>query len=572
MKDMRMNFLGKSFWVAMLLVGLTGVSAQNIEGTIGSKQNDPKMQWWNEAKFGMFIHWGVYSVPAGVWGGKTTGGEWLMHGNKIPREEYAALAKKFNPVKFDADEWVKLAKSAGQKYIIITAKHHDGFAMFKSNASAYNIVDATPFKRDVLKELAEAARKHGMKLGFYYSQAQDWYHPGGASKGSKWDKAQEGDMNAYIDQVAIPQVMELLENYGDVAVIWWDTPHDMTPTMAKKFASIVKKYPNLITNNRLGGGQGGDLASPEQFIPATGFPGQSWEVCMTMNGHWGYNAWDEDWKSTGDLLRKLVDIVSKGGNFLLNVGPNADGVIPNVSQRTLREMGSWLSLNGESVYATKASPFPYLSWGRATRKGQTLYLHVFDWPKDNVLSVPMPNQISKAYLLADRQNALTVEQVGDGNKIRLPAYAPDRMDSVVAIEFAGEPIVLPVPSAGRRVSASSSHPSSKLDRLTDGDPKFAWKAADGVRKATLEIDLENPVAIQSMAIVEPWHAWDGVTQKYELQALNVGEWVRILSGETGGVGLSIDFTPVRAQRFRLILENIKEAPALNELSLFRFGS
>jgi len=184
----------------------------------------------------------------------------------------------------------------------------------------------------------------------------------------------------------------------------------------------------------------------------------------------------------------------------------------------------------------------------------------------------MPNQIFKAYLLADRQNALMVEQVGEGNKIRLPAYAPDRMDSVVAIEFAGEPIVLPVPSAGRRVSASSSHPSSKLDRLTDGDPKFAWKAADGVRKATLEIDLENPVAIQSMAIVEPWHAWDGVTQKYELQALNVGEWVRILSGETGGVGLSIDFTPVRAQRFRLILENIKEAPALNELSLFRFGS
>ncbi|MFY7867473.1 alpha-L-fucosidase [Roseateles sp.] len=565
----KLNVFAKLAAVVILLTGLAGALAQNIEGTSGSRQNEPKMQWWKDAKFGMFIHWGIYSVPAGVWGDTTGSGEWLMYFKKIPRDEYSSLAKQFNPTQFNAEEWVKLAKDAGQKYIIITAKHHDGFAMFKSNASAYNIVDATPFKRDVLKELADAARKHGVKLGFYYSQAQDWYHPGGASKGPKWDKAQEGDMESYIDRVAIPQVKEILENYGDVAVIWWDTPHGMTPSAAKKFAAIVKKYPNLITNNRLGGGQGGDLASPEQFIPATGFPRQNWEVCMTMNGHWGYNAWDDDWKSTGDLLRKLIDIASKGGNFLLNVGPNAYGVIPPISQRTLREMGDWLRMNGEAVYSSSASPFPFLSWGRATRKDQTLYLHVFDWPKNGELIVPMANRVTKAYLLANKTQELQIEQIGGSNKIRLPSYAPDKVDSVLALEFDGEPMVLPAPSAGKRVTVSSADPSSNLRKLTDGEPSFAWKAAEGVHTAMLKIDLDEPVSIQSMAIVERWHPWDNIGQKLELQAFQQGEWTKVISDKTNGSGLRIDFAPVRAQQFRLIIENSKEAPGLNEFTLFR---
>lgn len=555
------------FLAAMAL--FSGVFAQNVETNSGSKQNDPKMQWWREAKFGMFIHWGIYSVPAGKWGDKTTYGEWLMNSAKISGAEYSALAKQFNPTKFNAEEWVKIAKAAGQKYMVITSKHHDGFAMFKSS-DPYNIVDATPFKRDILKELAEACRKNDMKLGFYYSQAQDWYHPGGAVSGGKeWDETHKGDMNKYVDSIVVPQVKEIMENYGDVAVVWWDTPVGITPEMAQKISAVIKKYPTLITNNRLGGGVSGDLETPEQFIPATGFPGRNWEVCMTMNGHWGYNAYDERWKSTPDLLLKLIDIASKGGNFLLNVGPNAEGIIPEVCQQNLREMGDWLKINGDAIYGTQASPFPYLSWGRATRKGQTIYLHVFDCPNEGKLIVPLGNKIKKAYLMADAKSALIVK-AGKGNSmIQLPNYAPDKVASVVAVEIDGEPVVQPIPSAGKMVVASSSDDASKIEKINDGSPAAGWKASKGEKSATLEIDLGVTTSIQCLSLVEPWHPWSGISQKYELQYLKGTEWESIFKGQSDGTGITKLFTPVTAQKFRLLLENTIEAPAVNELILFR---
>ncbi len=557
-----------SICLAVLLV--TAAMAQNDDGSAASKQNDPKMQWWKDAKFGMFIHWGIYSVPSGKWGDKTNYGEWIMHTAKIPRAEYAALAKQFNPTGFNADEWVKLAKDASQKYIVITSKHHDGFAMFGSKADPYNIVDATPFKRDILKELAEACRKQGMKLGFYYSQAQDWYHPGGAVSGNvEWDETHKGDMNKYIDEIAVPQVKEILANYGDVAVLWWDTPTNMTKEMTEKLAALTKPYPNLITNNRLGAGMGGDLETPEQFVPATGFPGRNWEVCMTMNGHWGYNAYDDRWKSTTDLLQKLIDIVSKGGNFLLNVGPNQYGIIPEVCQQNLREMGDWLKLNGEAIYGTTASPFPYLSWGRATLKGQKLYLHVFDWPKDGKLVVPFSNKITKAYLLADAKTSLKVTSGKENSTIQVPAYAPDKIASVVAVEFEGKPNVQQVPSQGAKVSASSTVEGSQTAFATDGDPKNKWQAAKGEKSATLEIDLEKPATIQCLSVVEPWHPWSGIRQKYELFYLTGSEWKSVLTTTTDGTGLTKNFAPVTAQKFKLVIGNEKEAPAVNELILFR---
>jgi alpha-L-fucosidase len=544
--------------------------AQNVETNSSSKQNDPKMQWWKEAKFGMFIHWGIYAVPSGKWGDITNYGEWIMHQAKIPVAEYAQLAIKFNPVKFNADEWVKIAKDAGQKYIVITTKHHDGFAMYGSKASTYNIVDATPFKRDIIRELADACRKQGMKLGFYYSQAQDWHHRGGAVSGGKeWDETHVGDMAKYIDSIAVPQVKEILENYGDVAVLWWDTPTGMTKEMSQKLADIVKKYPNLITNNRLGAGMGGDLETPEQFIPATGFPGRNWEVCMTMNGHWGYNAYDDRWKSTEDLLRKLIDIASKGGNFLLNVGPNQYGIIPEVCQQSLKEIGDWLKINGESIYGTQASAFPFLSWGRATRKGQTIYLQVFDWPKDGKLIVPLGNKIKKAYLLADANTSLKVTAGKGNSSIQLSAYSPDKIAAVIAIQFDGEPIVQSVPSTGKKVTVSSSEEDGKAIAITDGSPGGGWRAAKGQKTASIEVDLEAPIAIQTLALVEPWHPWSGVTQKHELQYLQGTEWKTIFKGQSDGTGLTKNFPAVKAQKFRLLLENERFAPAINELILFR---
>jgi len=544
--------------------------AQNGDGSAASKQNDPKMKWWKDAKFGLFIHWGIYSVPSGKWGDKTTYGEWIMHTAKIPRAEYAALAKQFNPTGFNADEWVKLARDAGQKYIVITSKHHDGFAMFGSKADPYNIVEATPFKRDILKELAEACRKQGMKLGFYYSQAQDWYHPGGAVSGNvEWDETHKGDMGKYIDEIAIPQVKEILANYGDVAVLWWDTPTNMTKEMTIKLAELTKPYPSLITNNRLGAGMGGDLETPEQFVPATGFPGRNWEVCMTMNGHWGYNAYDDRWKSTEDLLRKLIDIASKGGNFLLNVGPNQYGIIPEVCQQNLREMGAWLKTNGEAIYGTSGSPFPYLSWGRATRKGQTLYLHVFDWPKDGKLNIPFSNKISKAYLLADAKTNLKIMAGKDKSTIQLPTYAPDKIASVVAVEFAGEPVVQAIPSQGAKAVASSTAEGLSTVAITDGDPKSKWQSAKGEKNVSIELDLGKPTAIQCISLVEPWHPWSGIRQTHELQFQDGAQWKTIFTTDTDGTGLTRSFVPVTGQKFRLLIKNEKEAPALLEMLLFR---
>jgi alpha-L-fucosidase len=544
--------------------------AQDSNNSALPNQNDLKMQWWKDAKFGMFIHWGIYSVPSGKWDDKTTYGEWIMHSAKIPRAEYAALAGKFNPTLFNADDWVKLAKDAGQKYIVITSKHHDGFAMFGSKASEYNIVDATPFKRDILKELAEACRKHNIKLGFYYSQAQDWYHPGGAVSGNvEWDETHKGDMSKYVEEIAIPQVKEILSNYGDLAVLWWDTPTNMTKEMATKLAELTKPYPNLITNNRLGAGMGGDLETPEQFVPATGFPGRNWEVCMTMNGHWGYNAYDDRWKSTEDLLRKLIDIVSKGGNYLLNVGPNQYGIIPEVCQQNLREIGEWLNLNGEAVYGTQASPFPFLSWGRATMKGQKLYLHVFDWPENNRLTIPFSNKITKAYLFADAETVLNVQQGTANSILQLPSFAPDKIASVIAVEFEGNPVVLPVPSDKANVTASSTAEGSHPAMITDGDPGNVWRAANGEKSATLEIELKEPAVIQCLSIVEPWHPWDGIKQNVELYYLDVNDWKPVLKTQTEGTGLTHTFLPVTAKNFKVSIQNDKQAPAIKELILFR---
>lgn len=407
-------------------------------------QRDNRMAWWRQARFGMFIHWGVYSVPAGTYDGKQIEniGEWIMLNGKIPVATYKGYAKKFNPVKYDPDSWVRLAKEAGMKYIVITSKHHDGFALFDSKVTDWDIVDATPYGKDLLKPLAEACRAHGIKLGFYYSQAQDWNHPGGAAYGGKkWDPAQEGSMDEYIKKIAIPQVREILTNYGDIAVLWWDTPYGINKEQTDMLQPLINLQPGIITNNRLGGGYRGDLETPEQYVPATGLD-HDWESCMTMNDTWGFKSYDHNWKSTKTLIRQLVSSASKGGNYLLNVGPTAEGEIPQPSIDRLKAIGKWMKVNDESIYETTASPFIKLSWGCCTKKifinGATLYLHVFDWPKDGKILLPgLKNQVQQAYLLANFKKLKTTKD-DTGVTVELSGEPLDAIDTVVVLKVAGK--------------------------------------------------------------------------------------------------------------------------------------
>ena len=422
-------------------------------------QRDARMAWWREARFGLFIHWGVYAVPAGVYKGeriRRSGGEWIMTRASIPVAEYERYAPQFNPTLFNADEWVRTARDAGMKYIVITSKHHDGFALFDSKVSDWDVMDRSPFGRDILRELATAAARHGLKLGFYYS-IMDWHHPDAQGPNYPDYNAQKPNPNfkRYVEEYLKPQLKELLTNYGEIAVLWFDGEWiaDWTEEYGREIYRFVRSLqPNVIVNNRVGKGRHrgdspqhlrgltkeghvGDYGTPEQHIPPQGFPGMDWESCMTLNHTWGYKSWDDDWKDPRTLIRTLVDIASKGGNYLLNVGPMADGKIPEASVWRLREMGAWLKANGESVYGTSATPFAEQpAWGRFTRKPGKLYAHVFEWPEDGKLVIPGVREApDRVYLLADGK-PLTVQRTPAGWVVRLPASAPSFVDAVLVIE------------------------------------------------------------------------------------------------------------------------------------------
>lgn len=436
-----------------------------VGGNLTFAQNpaqDAKMKWFREAKFGLFIHWGLYAIPAGEWKGQRIAGigEWIMNRAKIPVKEYEQLAAQFNPVKFKAEDIVKLAEDAGMKYIVITSKHHDGFAMYHSKASQYNVVDATPFKRDILKELADACAKRGMRLGFYYSQAQDWHEPNGA--GNTWDFGVDSlkNFDQYLRDKAEPQVKELLKEYGPVCLMWFDTPRMMNKgDRAQRFIDIVRTLqPDCLIDGRLG--MAGDYRSMGDNRIPNEVVREDWEVPATLNDTWGFKSYDENWKSPEDLTFKLVDIVSKGGNYLLNVGPTAEGLVPQPSQDNLRTVGRWLKVNGESIYGAGPTPFgpefgspnpdttkkdsrgnklfDALKEWRCTTKPGKLYLHLFKWPAGSFELSGVKGSVRTAYFLADPgKKPLSVRQENDKLTVTLPSTAPDAMDTVVVLEVTG---------------------------------------------------------------------------------------------------------------------------------------
>lgn len=452
-----------------------------------SAEQQKRIAWWKDAKFGMFIHWGLYSQLGGEWkGGYYPGiGEWIMFKARIPLAEYEGVARQFNPVKFDADAWAQLAQEAGMKYVILTAKHHDGFAMFGSKADPFNIVDATPFKRDPVKELAAACAKRGLKFGVYYSQAQDWSAPGGAIwKGAhengpvweveQWDPKQHGNFDTYFETKALPQVRELLSNYGPIGVIWFDTPLGvMNAERAERLEKTVRALqPDTLISGRISREFQSDYDSAgDNEIPDLSRPG-AWETPATLNHTWGFKKHDNHWKTPANVVFKLVDIVSKGGNYLLNIGPDGQGVIPQPSVEVLEAVGHWMKVNGEAIYGAGRTPFgvefgtpvdpsakdktsrewrcdmcgatqespaatflPSTAW-RCTTKSGKLFIHIFDWPGNGTFELPpVKEKITKAYLLSDPQRAaLNITQTESGVSIALRKEAPDPIASVLCLE------------------------------------------------------------------------------------------------------------------------------------------
>lgn len=417
-----------------------------------------RIEWWRDAKFGLFMHWGLYSKMAGYWKGqKVGGGEWALKLQKLPIEEYRALAKEFNPVKFNADEWVLLAKSAGMKYIVITSKHHDGFSMFGTKVTPYNIVDATPFKRDPMKELKEACDRHGLKFGLYYSHAQDWNEPDAYGNNWSWP-GYKRNMDKYLDEKSIPQIRELCQKYHP-AILWFDTAGDITQARAEQIAKMARSIvPDILINSRI------KLGKPIG-LPVTDFDGSGdneafpqyhnvpWELCGTLNKSWAFKEWDKDFHPVSELLFHLIDAVSKNGNYLLNVGPTAEGVIIEPYASRLRAMGDWLKVNGEAIYgcggtawgsefgdyrtvAGKRKFVPAAANWRCTTKPGKVYIHVLNWPKDGKLELPaLKGKIISARLLADSSVNVKVEQTTNYVLLSLPEKAPDTIASVVCLDL-----------------------------------------------------------------------------------------------------------------------------------------
>ncbi len=439
----------KKIFIALALALAAWPAFPQASVTEPPLRGDARTRWFREAKFGMFIHWGPYAVIGRH--------EWARHIFQIPQAEYDKYARRFNPVNYDPNAWVDLAKNAGARYIVITSKHHDGFSIYRSRVSDYDM-EITPYPGDPLKMLANACRWKGMRLGYYHS-IMDWHHPDYRPRRA-WESPnpnEGGNLLRYIEFMKA-QIRELLTEYGPVAVMWFDGEWEHTLSKTNKemeiYNFIRSLSPNTLINDRLferRPGNPADFGTPEQYVPATGIRGPDgkpilWEACVTINNDsWGYNKYETEFKTTRDLIRMLIEIVSKGGNLLLNVGPMPDGRIQDEFVTRLNAIGAWMKVNSESIYATTASPFRVLPFfGRATVKGNKLYLHVFQWPASGELFVPgVKNLVHSAYLLAEPAKKLKVRRDNRDVYVSLPPEPPDEVASVVVLVLDGSPAVEP---------------------------------------------------------------------------------------------------------------------------------
>lgn len=595
-KQGRQNFFAVllAAGAVLLSVNLFAVDDANLARAVSEEtpaQKEARLKWWNDARFGMFIHWGLYSIPAGEWNGEKNYGEWFLEQTHMPVSQYEKFADQFNPTHFDAAAWVHAAKQAGMKYIVITSKHHDGFGMYPSDLTDW-CLRRTPFQRDPLKEIAEACKAEGIRFCLYYS-IMDWHSPDWGVR-RDWNdvapKSAPPNMDRYVTYMK-GQLKELLTRYGPIGLLWfdgqWESP--WTEERGRDLYHYVRELqPEVIVNNRVGKpaasvtvgfektGTVGDYGTPEQTIPPNGFgPGVDWESCMTMNDHWGFNKNDQNWKSTETLVRNLINCASKGGNFLLNVGPTSDGVIPAPSIERLKEIGDWMDINKESIYGTQAGPFSRkLSWGRCTSKREgdatLLYLHVFEWPEHGQLLVPgLKSKVQKAYLLADSKKAnLPRKQTESGLLVTVPQNAAKPISTTVVLRIKGDVTVEDLPEP--KVTASNVYQNQVREYgpefAFDGEIETRWATDDSVKQAWAEIDFLKPQTFNSVRISE---AYAGRVRKFAIQYLDGSEWKTIFEGTTLGDQFQKNFPAVTAQHFRLNILDATFGPTIKEVVFFR---
>jgi len=553
--------------VAAILVFANGSGAQENKDDKPWLSADPNaMKAWQDMRFGMFIHWGPVSLT-----GREIG--W-SRGAQTPIAEYDALYRKFNPVKFNADEWVRIARDAGMKYLVITTKHHDGFCLWPSKLTDYDIGE-TPFKRDVLAELAAACKKHGIRFGTYYSVC-DWHHPD-FPRGSPGGRTQKPNPNLdrYIEYLR-GQVEELIRNYGPLSTMWFDVPQMIKRDQAEETIAVVRKLqPDIIINNRAGGGVRGDYDTPEQRIG--GFNRQRpWETCMTICRQWAWKPHDK-MKSLKECLQALIRTAGGDGNLLFNVGPMPDGRIEPRQVERLKEMGKWLENYGEGIYGTRGGPFKPGKWGASTCKGNTVYLYVMQWPGSGKLILPAITQrVRKCSVLSGGE--ATWKQTADGIDITVPKEHRHEIATVIALEGEGrafdiEPATVAYRSNssayGKTAKASNTYQGQKQydPRMAlDDDPGTRWATDAGISSAQLEVDLGKPTTIGSVFIDE--RQWNRI-RKFQLQYKAGDDWKTMLEGTTVGEAFRKNFNPVEAQHVRLNILEATQGPTVWEFQLFR---
>jgi len=556
----------KTLWLAAALFsGLTLNAAESTPAPAEPPRFPPPlpaaMKHWQDARFGMFIHWGPVSLTAQEIG-------W-SRGAQTPIEVYDNLYKQFNPTNFNADQWVSIAKAAGMKYIVLTTKHHDGFCLWDTKLTDYNIMNS-PFHRDVVKELAAACRKQGIGFGTYYSVC-DWHHPdfpltspGGGVKRDKFD------LDAY-NRYLLGQISELITNYGPLFTLWNDVPQMFEGRGVNTIKLARRLQPDIIINDRTG--DGGDYSTPEQTIGGFNM-NRPWESCMTISGQnqWAWGGANDGVKPLAACLGMLIGGAAGDGNVLLNVGPRPDGMIDPEQAARLKEMGDWLAKYGESIYGTRGGPWKPNKNIASTRKGNVVYLHILRWAGDSLTLPNLPRKIVRSTLLTGGKVTLT--QTADGIVVTVPPQDRKPIDTIVKLELDGSaldlaPLAATVSKSSLKATASNvfqNQDDYSADKAFDGDTDTRWATDGGTKQAWLEIDLGKPTTF-SRVMIDEWESGGKRIQSFELQYQSGNEWKTFHQGTTVGPRWEKTFEPIKAQRVRLNILDATEGPTINEIQI-----